>query len=99
MRNNYERCLEVHQLLILVQLEYFPLSIRDFTAVTGSFAPFVSLGGQISYYDAKASSTLGPLGTPATTFPKYLTPSEGRPSVFLPKKYGLVVTSLELDIN
>jgi hypothetical protein len=23
-------------------------------------------------------STLGPLGTPLTTFPKYLTPSEGR---------------------
>jgi hypothetical protein len=22
-----------------MQLEYFPLSIRDFTAVTGSFAP------------------------------------------------------------
>jgi hypothetical protein len=52
--------------------------------------PLCSLGGQISYYDAKASSTLGPLGTPATTFPKYLTPSEGRPFGFLPKKYGLV---------
>ncbi len=69
-----------------MQLEYFPLNIRDFTAVTGSFAPFVSLGGQISYYDAKASSTLGPLGTPATTFPKYLTPSEGRPFGFSTEK-------------
>jgi hypothetical protein len=68
-----------------MQLEYFPLSIRDFTAVTGSFAPFVSLGGQISYYDAKASSTLGPLGTPATTFPKYLTRVKVDLSDFLPK--------------
>lgn len=64
------------------QIEFFPLSIRDFSAVIGSFAPFVSFGGQISYYSAKASSTLGPLGTPATTFPKYLTPSEGRPHGF-----------------
>jgi hypothetical protein len=44
------------------------------------------IGGQISYYDAKASSTLGPLGTPATTFPKYLTPSEGRPFGFSTEK-------------
>ena len=64
------------------QLEFFPLSIRDYSAVEGSFAPFVSLGAQISYYSAKASSTLGALGTPATTFPKYLTPSEGRPFGF-----------------
>ncbi len=69
-----------------MQLEYFPLNIRDFTARTGSFTPFVSFGGQISYYDAKASSTLGPLGTPATTFPKYLTPSEGRPFGFSTEK-------------
>ncbi|MEN9488858.1 MAG: hypothetical protein RL494_1123, partial [Bacteroidota bacterium] len=27
-----------------MQLEYYPWSIRDFTATTGSFAPFVSLG-------------------------------------------------------
>ena len=61
-----------------VQLEFFPLSIRDFSVTVGSLAPFVSLGGQLSYYNAKASSTLGPLGTSLTTFPKYLTPSEGR---------------------
>ena len=60
------------------QLELFPLSIRDFIATIGSFAPYASLGGQFSYYNAKASSTLGALGTAATTFPKYLTPSEGR---------------------
>jgi len=65
-----------------MQLEYFPFSIRRFTATMGSLGPFVSLGGQFSYYDAKASSTMGPLGTPLTTFPKYLDPSEGRPYGF-----------------
>ncbi|MCF6139894.1 glutamate dehydrogenase [Flavobacterium sp. K77] len=65
-----------------MQLEFFPWSIRDFSARNGSFGPFVSLGGQFSYYNAKASSSLGELGTPLTTFPKYLTPSEGRPYGF-----------------
>ena len=65
-----------------MQLEYFPLSIRRFTATTGSLGPFISLGGQFSYYNPKAYSTLGPLGTPLTTFPKYLTPSDGRPYGF-----------------
>lgn len=61
-----------------MQLEFFPLSIRDFTATIGSFGPFISLGGQFSFYNAKASSSLGPLGTPLTTFPKYLTPTDNR---------------------
>ncbi len=65
-----------------MQLEYFPFSIRQFTATIGSLGPFVSLGGQFSFYNAKASSTLGPLGTPLTTFPKYLVPSDGRPYGF-----------------
>lgn len=65
-----------------MQLEYFPFSIRRFTATSGSLGPFISLGGQFSYYTTEASSTLGPLGTPLTTFPKYLTPSEGRPYGF-----------------
>jgi hypothetical protein len=30
-----------------------------------------------SYYSTTASSSLGPLGTPATTFDKYLVPSDG----------------------
>ncbi|MFN7099755.1 MAG: THC0290_0291 family protein, partial [Flavobacterium sp.] len=61
-----------------VQLEYYPWNIRDFTNTIGDFAPFVSLGAQYSFYNAKATSTLGALGSPLTTFPKYLTPSEGR---------------------
>lgn len=65
-----------------MQLEYFPFSIRDFAASIGSLGPFISIGGQFSHYDAKVFSTMGPLGTPLTTFPKYLTPSEGRPYGF-----------------
>jgi hypothetical protein len=54
-----------------MQLEFFPLSIRDFTATIGSFAPFLSLGGQFSFYDPEAYSTLGPLNTPISTPIKY----------------------------
>jgi hypothetical protein len=43
-----------------MQLEYFPLSIREFSATPGKLAPFVSLGGQFSYYNPEAYSTLGP---------------------------------------
>lgn len=55
-----------------MQLEFFPLSIRDFTATLGSFAPFISLGGQFSFYDPEASSLLGALNTPISTPVKYL---------------------------
>ena len=55
-----------------MQLEYFPWSVRDFTASIGSYAPFISLGGQYSYYNPKAYSLLGPLDNPITTFPKYI---------------------------
>jgi hypothetical protein len=65
-----------------MQLEFFPWSIRDFTSQTQSWAPFISFGGQFSFYDAKANSTMGPLGTPITTFPKFLIPSDGRPYGF-----------------
>lgn len=61
-----------------MQLEYFPLSIREFSATIGSFAPFISLGGHFSVYDAEVKSSMGPLGSSLTTFPKYLTPSEGK---------------------
>lgn len=65
-----------------MQLEFFPWSIRDFTETIGSFAPFVSLGGQYSLYNAKVFSQMGPLGTPLTTFPKYLTPTDDHPYGF-----------------
>jgi len=54
-----------------MQLEFFPMSIRDFTATIGSWGPFLSLGGQFSFYDPEAYSTLGNLNTPATTPIKY----------------------------
>lgn len=54
-----------------MQLEYFPLSIRDFTSTLGSFGPFVSLGAQFCFYDPEAYSTLGPLDTPISTPIKY----------------------------
>lgn len=63
------------------QIEYYPLSIRDFAATPGAFAPFVSLGAQISFYTPTAKSDLGKLGSSLTTFPKYLSPSDG-------EKYG-----------
>jgi hypothetical protein len=65
-----------------MQLEYFPLSLHDFERNIGGWAPFVSLGAHFSFYDAKVKSTMGPLGTPSTTFPKYLTPTDDHPYGF-----------------
>ena len=57
-----------------MQLEFFPYSIRDFTATIGSWAPFISLGGQFSYYKPTSMSELGPgLGELLTVTPqKYI---------------------------
>lgn len=55
-----------------MQLEFFPLSIRDFTATIGGIAPFVSLGGHFCFYDPEAYSTMGPLDSPLTTPIKYI---------------------------
>jgi len=55
-----------------MQLEFFPLSIRDFTATVGSFAPFFSLGGQFSFYDPEIHSDLGPMNSPISTPDKYM---------------------------
>lgn len=65
-----------------MQLEYFPFSIREFTSTIGKFAPFVSLGGQFSFYNAKNYSKLGSLKVPENVFPKYFLPSDGRPHGF-----------------
>lgn len=62
-----------------IQLEYSFIHIHDFERTVGSFNPYISLGPQISYYTATASSDLGELGNPITTFPKYLVPSDGHP--------------------
>ena len=60
------------------QLEFSFIKVHDFENSVGSFSPYLSLGFQVSYYSAKASSKLGPLGLPETTFAKYITPSDGR---------------------
>ncbi|TRX37996.1 glutamate dehydrogenase [Flavobacterium sp. ZT3R18] len=60
------------------QLEYYPFDIHDFENTIGSFAPYISLGMQITSYTTTATSTMGELGNPITTFSKYLAPSEGR---------------------
>jgi outer membrane protein W len=60
------------------QLEFYPIHIHDFENTMGSFAPYIGLGIQISYYTTTATSTLGLLGTSDTTHPKYLVPSDGR---------------------
>ncbi len=42
-----------------MQLEYFPKSIRAFTAGAYSFAPFISLGAQYTWYSPQAATTFG----------------------------------------
>ena len=53
------------------QLEYFPLSIRDFAAGGYKIAPFASFGVHWVNYDPEVYSELGPLNTPITTPRKY----------------------------
>jgi hypothetical protein len=62
-----------------MQLEFYPLSVRDFTTIEGSFGPYVSLGAQFSFYNPDTYSLMGPLGTVQNTYPNYLTPSDGQP--------------------
>lgn len=62
------------------QIEYSPfMSIHDFENTIGSFSPYISLGVLVSYYSASVSSSLGALGTSATTPQELLSPSEGHP--------------------
>ena len=65
-----------------MQLEFFPFSIHNFSETIGSWVPFISLGAQFCFYNAKASSTMGPLESNLTEWPKYLNPSAGRPHGF-----------------
>jgi hypothetical protein len=55
------------------QLEYFPLSIRDFAAGAYKIAPFISAGVHWVSFDPEVYSDLGELNSPLTTpLPKYL---------------------------
>lgn len=76
------------------QLEFSPfMKIHDYENTIGSFSPYGSLGFQVSYYSTNVTSSLGPLGTPATTFPKYLTPSDGRSHGYS-SETGVVVSAV-----
>lgn len=55
-----------------IQFEYYPLSIEDFGNMPNSWAPYISLGGQYSFYVPEIYSTLGKLNTPKTTPEKYM---------------------------
>jgi len=47
-----------NNLNIGTQLEWFPLSIRDFSAGAYSIAPYGSIGAQYTYYNPEATSTM-----------------------------------------
>jgi len=53
------------------QLEYFPLSIRDFAAGAYKIAPFISFGVHWVSYNTEVESSFGPLNTPISTPDKY----------------------------
>lgn len=63
-----------------MQLEFYPLSIRDFTASVGSWAPFGSLGAHYNFYSPTVSTDYGDgqLLNEDNIFPKYWVPSEGK---------------------
>lgn len=72
------------------QAEFHFNSLHNFENSIGTFDPYISLGAAYSFYDTEASSTLGELGNTSTTFPKYLTPSDGRPHGFSTESKGVV---------
>lgn len=49
-------------------LEYYPLSIRDYTSFGFRFAPFISAGFHFVYYKPSAYSDFGPLDNPKNLF-------------------------------
>jgi hypothetical protein len=61
------------------QLEFFPMSIRDFTAGASRLAPFISFGIHWVSYDPKVVSDLGDLNTPETTPEKYFNAFQQEP--------------------
>jgi len=65
------------------QVEFFPfIKIHDFENTIGSFNPYISVGIMASFYNTEVSSSLGRMGDPAITYPKYLPPSDGRQNGF-----------------
>lgn len=54
------------------ELVWFPLDLVTFNYSPGTFAPYVSLGGQVNFYTPEVKSDLGPMGSPFTTPTKYM---------------------------
>jgi hypothetical protein len=79
------------------QIEYYFRNIHDTENTMSSWAPYISLGFQVGYYTATATSTLGKLGNITTTFPKYLVPSDGRPHGY--SNESKAVTSQVLNLG
>ncbi|WP_348799272.1 THC0290_0291 family protein [Flavobacterium adhaerens] len=77
-------------------LEYSFVHIHDFERTSNSFAPFIGIGPQISFYSATATSTLGNLGTADTTPTKYLTSSDGHPYGFSNENKAVFSIALNL---
>jgi hypothetical protein len=72
------------------ELQFFPLKeMHDFENTDDSFNPYISFGVQYSSYKATANSSLGPLGTSETTFPKYLDASPGHAFGFANESKGI----------
>ncbi|CAN5410263.1 glutamate dehydrogenase [soil metagenome] len=53
-------------------LEYYPLSIRDFSSFAFMFSPYISLGAHYVYYKPSAFSDLGDLDNPKNVFPTFV---------------------------
>lgn len=69
-----------------MQLEFYPWSIRDFTATTGSWGPYISLGGHFSFYSPTVETSFGDQKlSKLNIHPKYWEPSEGEDHGFSPK--------------
>jgi len=81
------------------QLEYSFKHIHDFEREIGSWAPYVAIGPQFSYYTAKAWSNMGEIGTPLTTPVKYLIPSDGHPNGYSNESKTVFSATLNLGIR
>ncbi len=62
---------EAQLLEIGAALEYYPLSIKDFTSFAYRFSPFISLGAHFAYYNPHAYSDFGSLDNPKNLFPTF----------------------------
>lgn len=63
------------------QLDWYINDIHDFAYTDDSFAPYFGLGLQAAYYRPNVYSTLGPLGTTATTPTKFMDAYRNDPSL------------------